>query len=186
MAITGMIGYEYHDYLDFDPKMAPVRAWIAAHGRTTFLKYLISHPDRTFVEPLRRVDSLINGSNLEYRYPNHPKEPIPAAIANISGRFYPHRAALLWWLGLIFAISLVAEWRQPGLHGGIWWVWAALAVSIYPLMVVIWNGNPLEIERHAAQIGIQLRLAGLVSVVLLLDRLAPGLTGHLPPEESGD
>jgi hypothetical protein len=173
MRVTGMLGYEYHDYFDFAPQMEPVRVWIAAHGRTTILRYLLTHPGLAFVEPLRQFNGLVNGSNLEYRYPNHPKEPVPVVIEQLTGRFYPHDPAALWIFGILIVLCLVLEWRDPAFHSGLLWVWAALALSVYPLMVVIWNGNPLEIERHAAQLGIQVRLAGLVAGVLILDRLPP-------------
>ncbi len=171
MAITGMIGYEYHEYLDNDPNMAPVRAWIAAKGPATLIRYLITHPARTFFDPLWQAGPLLDGSNLEYRYPNHPKEPVPAAIAGWTDRFYPHGPLNLVLLGTLVAACLVLEWRDPAYHAGTLWIWAAIAVSLYPLMVLIWNGNPLEIERHAAQLGVQLRLAGLAAGALLLDRL---------------
>ena len=37
------------------------------------------------------------------------------------------------------------------------------------MMFIIWHGEPLEIERHAVQIGIQLRLAGWLALPLLID-----------------
>ena len=53
-----------------------------------------------------------------------------------------------------------------------WLVIAVFLVSLYPLMFIVWHGNPIEIERHAAPVGIQFRLAGWMAVVLLLDQLA--------------
>ena len=54
-------------------------------------------------------------------------------------------------LGLIGAI---AYWRGQDAHP-IWVLVSILIVSLYPLMFLVWHGNPLEIERHAAQIGVR-------------------------------
>jgi hypothetical protein len=168
MAITNMLGYQYHDYLDFDPRMAPVRAWIQASGRATFLNYMLSHPSQTFFEPIRQISHLVNGSNLEYRYPRYALQPVPPSISQLNEQFYPHQAFILWLTGALILIGLFLDWRNPETHRQAWWVLAAIAFSMYPLMLIVWNGNPLEIERHAAQIGIQYRFGGLVAILMIL------------------
>jgi hypothetical protein len=179
MAITNMLGYQYHDYLDFDPRMAPVRAWIQASGRATFLNYMLSHPSQTFLEPIQQISHLVNGSNLEYRYPRYALQPVPPSISQLNEQFYSHQASVLWLTGVLILIGLFLDWRNPETHRPLWWVLAAIALSIYPLMLIVWNGNPLEIERHAAQIGIQYRFGGLVAILLLLAWVQQAI--HLHP-----
>jgi hypothetical protein len=187
MAITNMLGYQYHDYLDFDPRMAPVRAWIQARGRSTFLNYMLSHPSQTFLDPVRQVSSLVNGSNLEYRYPRYVMQPVPAPIMQLNDQFYPHQPVILWGIGALILIGLFLDWLNPETHQPIWWVLAAIALSVYPLMLIVWNGNPLEIERHAAQIGIQYRLGGLIAVLLILGWVQQAVQSHqkLPASSQG-
>jgi hypothetical protein len=168
MAITNMLGYQYHDYLDYDPRMAPVRAWIRTKGRATFLSYMFSHPSQTFLEPIQQISHLVNGSNLEYRYPRYALQPVPPSINQLNEQFYPHQAPILWLTGGLILIGLLLDWLNPETHRPAWWLLAAILLSIYPLMLIVWNGNPLEIERHAAQIGIQYRLGGLVALLLIL------------------
>ncbi len=168
MAITDMLGYQYHDYLDFDPRMAPVRAWIQARGRSTFLDYMLTHPSQTFFEPIRQIGKLVNGSNLEYRYPRYSMQPVPEPMTQLNDQFYPHQPEILWGIGALILIGLFLDWRNPETHQPVWWVLAAIGLSVYPLMFIVWNGNPLEIERHAAQIGIQYRLGGLIALLLIL------------------
>jgi hypothetical protein len=168
MAITHMLGYQYHDYLDFDPRMAAVRAWIQARGRATFLKYMLSHPSQTFLEPFRQASQLVNGSNLEYRYPRYAMQPVPETVTLLNDQFYPHQPWILWLNSVLILIGLLLDWRSREWYQPAWWVLAAIALSLYPLMLVVWNGNPLEIERHAAQIGIQYRLGGLMALLLIL------------------
>lgn len=184
MAITNMLGYQYHDYLDFDPRMAPVRAWIQAKGRSTFLNYMLSHPSQTFLDPVRQVSSLVNGSNLEYRYPRYVMQPVPAPITQLNDQFYPHQPFILWMTGAIILIGLFLDWRNPEMHQPVWWALVAIALSIYPLMLIVWNGNPLEIERHAAQIGIQYRLGGLIAVLLILVWVQQAIQPRRRPTDS--
>lgn len=179
LAITTMLGYQYHDYLDFDPRMAPVRAWIQASGRSTFLDYMLTHPSSTFIEPIRQISKLVNGSNLEYRYPRYSMQPVPEPITQLNDQFYPHQPVVLWVMGAIILTSLFLDWRNPEMHHPVWWVLAAIALSIYLLMFVVWNGNPLEIERHAAQIGIQYRLGGLIAILLILAWVEQAYQPHL-------
>ena len=83
-------------------------------------------------------------------------------------------------------IMLFYRQRQP-----LWIVLAVLIVSVYPMMFLIWHAEPLEIERHAAQIGVQFRLAGWISLVLLLTeilrwiqhRINPGMYKILPLDD---
>jgi hypothetical protein len=175
MAITGMFGYEYHDLLDYDPSMAAARAWINQSGRATFFRYLLTHPAASFWKPIQETGALVNGSNLEYRYPKHPLQPVPDFIARLTARLYPH-APLILWLLPVFILLAVFLYRSAGdqAHSA-WWMAFSILLTLYPMMFITWNGNPLEIERHAAQIGIQYRLAGWMSLLMLLDWLyAPG------------
>jgi len=173
LVITDMKGFDYHDYLDFDPRMESVRDWIQQRGRTIFLESMISHPSQAFLEPLRQNNKLINGNNLEYRYPKYPQQPVPSRISHLTEKFYPNAPVLLFGLGVLIVASLYLDWHISSQHQEVWWVLASFIISLYPLMFVVWNGNPMEIERHAAQIGIQYRLAGLVALANLLDSAHP-------------
>ena len=151
--------------------MEQVRAWIEEHARTTLLMYLITHPSASLGEPARQINTLINGSNLEYRYPLYPQQPVPATVSNLTDKFYPHQVVELVFIGVLIVLALWVDTRREGRHWPVWWVLLALAISVYPLILLVWNGNPLEVERHAAQIGIQYRLAGLIAIALLLDKI---------------
>lgn len=171
MQVTGMRGAVYQQYMLNDPQMSPVRHWVNEKGRPTYLSYLLSEPLRSFLEPLLKVDQLLNGSFLQYRFPRYMDQPVPPRIQVLSAFFYPRfpdpALAVLVIVSLVISIYwLFARPYQPvGL------VLSALVISIYPLMFVSWHGNPMEIERHAAQAAIQLRLAGWVALAIVVDRV---------------
>lgn len=176
MAITDMFGYEYHDLLDFDPSMAAARLWINQSGRATFFRYLLTHPAASLWKPIQETGALVNGSSLEYRYPKHPLQPVPDFIARLTARLYPHAPLILWLMSGFVLLAAFLHRSAVDQTGSVWWLALVILLTLYPMMFITWNGNPLEIERHAAQIGIQHRLAGWMSLLIILDWLyAPGL-----------
>ncbi len=175
MAITDMFGYEYHDLLDYDPSMAAVRAWINQSGRSTFFRYLLTHPAASLWKPILETEALVNGNNLEYRYPKHPLQPVPDFIAQLTARLYPHAPLILWLMPAMILLAAFLQRANNDTGRSAWWLALAILLTLYPMMFITWNGNPLEIERHAAQVGIQYRLSGWMSLLMLLDWLyAPG------------
>ncbi len=49
-------------------------------------------------------------------------------------------------------------------------VLAAILITIYPMLVLNWHGDPFEIARHAEQIAIQFRLAFWLAVLFIADQ----------------
>ncbi len=171
MKIVDMGAPQYQDYLMYDPKMEALRQWVDQRGGATLIGYLFTHPGTLFIEPLEHANSLLNGSNLEYHFPRYAVQTIPRSVLELTRKFYPHDPAVLWsFAGLILAGVALYFVRGGGQTA--WLVVAIMFLSLYPGMVIVWNGNPLEIERHAAQLVIQLRLAAWMACALLLDHLA--------------
>jgi ABC-type Fe3+ transport system permease subunit len=69
---------------------------------------------------------------------------------------------------LVLCVAGAALWLRGSKKRSLWIVILALVASIYPLMFIVWHGNPQEIERHALQIAVQLRLAGWLAVITWL------------------
>jgi hypothetical protein len=154
------------------PEYQAVREWVNQSGQATYLRYLLEHPQASLLTPIRRFGMLINGSNLEYRYAIFPGQPIPDVIAANDQKVYFRSPVSLILLLIPLVFGIGAYWlRKDKLHPA-WLVLTVFITSIAPLTFIIWNGNPLEIERHAIQIGIQYRLAGWVALFLLVDWLA--------------
>jgi hypothetical protein len=168
--ITSMVGYEYQPYVFTDPGMEPVRDWIETKGMQTYLSYLAARPWKTLWTPVQRAGNLLNGSNLEYRAPHASIMPPSDLVQKITGLYYPHSPWILWAGALLCLAGFVLFGLKGSPPQREWWILASLVLSLYPLMLLVWHVNPLEMERHAAGLGIQLRLAGAVSALLLLDR----------------
>ncbi len=73
------------------------------------------------------------------------------------------------WLALLGAsvFGFIYDRQRPA-----WLAAAVLLISMYPLMFLVWHGNPMEIPRYADQIAVQFRLAGWMILALGLDWIA--------------
>lgn len=179
MQITKMEGYEYQEYLAKNAEMDAVREWINRSGVVTYMKYLLSRPLSTMLEPLRHWPSLLGGDNLEYHAPIYGIPTIPSWIHTLTSKVYP-RSPLAFW-GILGISGIGVFWYfATNLKQSAWLVVGILLVSLYPMLFIIWHGNPMEIERHAAQVGAQFRIMGWMAVLLLLDHLSQGEIVFLP------
>ncbi len=168
--ITNMAGFEYQPYVLTDPEMQPVRDWIETRGMQTYLGYLAARPWKTLWTPVEQARNLLNGSNLEYRAPHASVMPVSSLVARITALYYPHAPWVLWAGAFICLAGFILFGVRSSPPQREWWILFSLILSLYPLMLLVWHVNPLEVERHAANLGIQLRLAGGAAALLLLDR----------------
>jgi hypothetical protein len=167
MSVTTMTPPEYQKYFLTSDNMQAVRSWVNSKGKTIYLQYLLSRPVASLLEPINGYSKLLNGSSVEYRREKQPIRPIPEVITRISKVFYPRSPLILGFM-LVISIAGAAFWLGGHEKKSVWVIIMVLVVSIYPLMFIIWHGNPMEVERHAIQIAVQLRLAGWIAVIAWL------------------
>jgi len=138
---------------------------VACCGKSTYIQYLLSDPLRTLVQPYENWRSLINGSLRGYRNPHNGIVPMPGKLLQISNFFFrlPVWGITILILACIFGLATYL--RNP--DNSVWLVVAALVLPILPMMGFIWWAEPMEIDRHAAQIIIQLRLGGFIALALM-------------------
>jgi hypothetical protein len=122
--------------------------------------------------PFKQLNKLLNGSNLEYRKPNHMALPMMKQSILLTNEFYPRQWTLLASILIMNIFGQVIYWKQKPPRQPAWLVLTILLISLYPMMFIIWHGNPMEIERHATQLGIQFRLAGCMVIPMLLNEIA--------------
>lgn len=155
--------------------------WIDAKGMRAYTSYLLANPGKTLLEPIRQARALLNGSNLEYRALKFGEVPPDDLVARLTALYYTHNPVLLWTGAFLVMVGFYRYGLKERPRRREWWILAAFILSLYPLMLLVWHANPKEIERHAAQLGIQLRLAAGLAAVMWLDRLlsAPALAARL-------
>ena len=169
-ATTLMEGSEYQRLMDQSAELKPVKDWVACCSKAAYIKYLLSDPLKTLAEPLRNWQPLVNGSLRGYRNPKNYVTPMPGRLKWFSDFYFARKSWLLAGLTVLSLCGLgLFLWKR---ENPLWVVIAALVLPVIPMMYFIWFAEPMEIDRHAAQIGLQLRLAGWLSVPLLLDWLS--------------
>lgn len=174
LSLSSLEPWQYQAAIRSEPRFAPLKAWIDAQGRKTYLKYLLSRPVDSLARPLPDLDELVSPDSSEYR---NPLIAIPAWERWLTWLLYPRSTPfVLSALGLLAAALLALAMR--GRRQPAWVVPLALLAAAYPLMFLIWHGGTLELERHAIQLAVQLRLAGWTMALLLADSLVAAI--HRP------
>ncbi|MBF6612631.1 MAG: hypothetical protein IVW55_05825 [Chloroflexi bacterium] len=82
------------------------------------------------------------------------------------------RFLLVW---LIVALSAVCLAILKRLWSVVWVIPVGLLLLAYPIAVIIWNGDAMEIGRHSLQVGIQLRLGLWLLLIFAADALLVGV-----------
>jgi hypothetical protein len=137
-----------------DPRLREFLPWFLQYGNATYRSYLIDNPAASLGVPTRRFPLILSDAALaHYRAPGF-RTP-PNALEHF---FYPsngkHLILLELCLGAFAALGLSRRvFRRE------WIVPLGLMLSALPLAILIWDGEPSEVPRHALLIGLSSRLA---------------------------
>ncbi len=147
-----------------EPELEGFRQWLYAHGKLTYMRFLLSHPAMTIQEPLRHPELLLSAEVRNYA-PAGFAPVIGGALAEIV---YAKKWALLCiWAGAVaFGSALgLRLWR----YNVLFIIPLALILFAYPHGVLVWHADPNEIDRHAFRAGVHFRLGLWLLVVFAAD-----------------
>lgn len=166
LQITSMRGSVYQKLIDESPDFAPVKAWVNCCGKTAYAHYLLSDPLRTLTQPFTVWRRLVDGGVEGYRHAANDIEPLPEHVFAVNALIFNHQGGVALFFAAVALLATLAAFDRRA--GPLPFFVAVLALPIAPMMFVIWFGEPMEIERHAVQLSVQLRLAGLVGLFWLV------------------
>jgi MFS family permease len=149
--------------------------WFEDHGRGVYLQFLASRPIQTLEQPLLRAGPMVSPDSSEYRSQEIPN---PDWAVLISSVFFPRGMKIMFGLILLPSIVVLSSMRGAATQA-LWPVAFALVVLAYPLALVVWHGDAIELERHSYQLALQLRLAAwllVISALSSLGEIAPKLS----------
>ena len=90
---------------------------------------------------------------------------LPGPLGSVV--YPPSLPSLLVWLGVVI---VAAAWlARQGAARAIWLVPGTALLLQVPHAALVWHGGPLEIPRHALQVGVLTRLSLLVLTIFLID-----------------
>jgi hypothetical protein len=150
--------------------------WLYSYGKTDYYDYLLSHPV-TWLDPLTNAQRMLGDATV-WQAPPAYTPVLPAWLEQLV--FFPYTwllilvaAALAGWL-----IAVVRRRSSPA-----WIVPLGMLALVYPHLWVVWNGDAMEIGRHAVGVSTQLRLSLLLLLLLTLDAFATRAPAAVPREE---
>ena len=141
-------------------------AWVGDHGMSVLVSYLLSHPIYTLSAPFKDVQGWINSENSMYRMilvPTLSRIRLLSTITYLQFDWSP----LLFLVLFIVCLGMIWFGRQ---RESPWFLVFFLFISVYPMTLLIWHSDPGELERHAFQVALQLRLATWMLIALMLER----------------
>jgi hypothetical protein len=159
---------------DEDPELGPWLDWVGSDGRTTFARFVATHPLYLVTEPLRSPERAFNnalGDREFYAPPDLARLPLVDRVLALPTTVVLMVAAVVggWAFGR-------RRWT-PAVAVGV--VTAALAV---PHGLLAWHSDGMETARHLVVPALQLHLGVLLMVVGTL----PAAPGHRPADQPAD
>ena len=127
------------------PELRPFQTWFHAHARGTYMQYLLRHPLESLREPLMHLDQVF-------------PRPVEGKAASILPGI---------WIGLVAVgvlTTFILAWSGRG--GPLAWPVFFWLLLVIPHMWIVWNGDVMEMARHAFQLRVHVALAtGLALLV---------------------
>jgi hypothetical protein len=139
------------------------RAWLEHDGERTYLRYVLSHPDYAFVEPLVHIGRWVSPDFRSDTTIRRVVLPRPLGDA-----LYPEGWRLYMWLGVAALVVAVTAARFGAELP--WLVGAVTALLAVPHGMVVWLGSEAGLDRHALLAAVQLRLGLLLLVLFAVGR----------------
>lgn len=152
-----------------DPALEGYRQWLAADGKSCYMKWLLADPARSVSEVLFEFDSMMRFEKLLNFLSKRYDPLIPYFMEPV---LYPVKLLPSLWL-ILTVIALRALWMQAWKSNKLWGIHLLLCLPILPHLFITWHGDAMAPDRHALSVGLQIALSFWLAVFLLLDRYDP-------------
>lgn len=169
LRFTGKRAYGENYGLYTDPALAGFRDWLFEDGKQSYMRFLLTHPQWAFAEPFRDRDTILGLIREDDGFPHSTSR----SQKWVGAIIYANRPGIFLG-GFCIAILLAAYalGRSTSIGLAAWWVPLGLLLFAWPLGMIAWHGDSMDIGRHAMQAGVQARLGILLLALFAVDRLA--------------
>jgi hypothetical protein len=159
----------------FEAQLGP--SWRELDARRVYARYLLSHPGYALGEPFvgsRPVpfsspDNLSSLIDPDLRiYDDNAGDRILTLPRFLNAILFPRGLLTILTVVAVVAIATSVVAARLGVSS-VWAVPIVALISTFPHGLVVWHLSALEVDRHALQVAVILRLALLLLVVLALD-----------------
>jgi hypothetical protein len=160
-----------------DPSLAYFRPWFKRRGRAVYRSYLVSHPHEALVEPVKNLPSLIAPSGdvndlqalpIDFYRPQGYRDALPKPVARFL--YLNQGGVLIAWAAIALVTAATLAWF--GVARRVWIVPAVTLASTIPHAIVVWDGDPTSLGRHALLLAVLMRLSLVLLVIFIVDAAA--------------
>ena len=149
-----------------NPELEDYRIWLAAHGKTCYMKWLLSNPIRSVGQSLNQFQGLIAFTDVSKFFARGYDPLLPWFVEPF---IYPVKFIFPLWIILTIG-ALIAIWKRAWTINPLWGVYILLNLPILPHLFITWHGDAMAPERHALSVGLQLALCFWIAIFLLFDQ----------------
>jgi hypothetical protein len=166
----------------------PAGSWVRDRARGVYAGYLVSHPRYALITPLSGrqntlwtsaddAASLIDPNLTPYNdNASHRFLPLPKAAERV---LFPRGiGVVLALLAVVLAAAGVIARRLGG--EVLWLVPIGILLTSYPHFLVVWHQSGIEVDRHALEAALLLRLGVLLLAIFAADRALNSRAGTAP------
>ena len=115
--------------------------WIEQSGKSTYIQFLASRPVQSLGKPILRAGSMVNVDSSEYRLRVRAD---PGWAVLISHLMFPTRIEILAGFALA-ACAVLRTSKNRNRVAPLWSIALALVLLSYPLAIVIWHADTIEL-----------------------------------------
>ncbi|MBI3172202.1 MAG: hypothetical protein HYZ25_00675 [Chloroflexi bacterium] len=151
-----------------DPNLADFRSWTYSHGKSCYMRWLVSNPIHSGTEAFEQFGPLVAFPDVNTYFTRFYKPALPAFIEHI---LYPDRFILWIWV-LVTLAALIAIFTRAWRDNPLWAAFILLVLPIFPHLFITWHGDAMAPARHALSVGLELYLSAWWFALLLVDQVA--------------
>ena len=166
LALTGEYGNSQNRAFSDSPALEGYRVWLGEHGKTCYMKWLLSDPLESVTQSVDQFQEVIAFSDLSKFFARKYDPVIPWFIEPF---IYPVKFIILLWAALT-SLALIAVWKRAWNINPLWGIYILLTLPIMPHLFLVWHGDTMDIQRHALSVGLQIALCFWIAIFLLLDQ----------------
>ena len=150
-----------------DPALADFRNWLGEHGKSCYMRWLLSDPVHSIRESLTEFEGLIAFSKVATFFSRRYEPLLPWRVEQLL--YFTHFALIL--LGILTLAALISIWNRAWQANPLWGTYIFLCLPIFPHLFITWHGDAMAPERHALSVGLQLTLCFWILFSLFGDRI---------------
>jgi hypothetical protein len=159
-----------------NPELASQREWLYRHGKSTYAKYLITHPGYVFSEAFNARHLLLFLMGEQDAWFHKMVKPIPTKLISI---FFINNEQQLRFFVFIFIVATILVCAEHigkrkenaiGYFNNIYLILYIILISV-PYGLLCYHGDPMEVDRHALSNIIRLNVGGVLLYMFMMDFL---------------